>query len=109
MEQFTALFTTPMLLLWVEFRAMPVCLLPHAIVAMLHQMLLNKGELDGKRYLCAETCKIFTTTTSSSGRGDLVSINRFLRIQKTIHVAVKLHWQFTVIPVIQERVVGSIR
>jgi CubicO group peptidase (beta-lactamase class C family) len=40
-------------------------------VAQVYQMLLNKGELDGKRYLSAETCRIFTTTTSASGRRDL--------------------------------------
>lgn len=37
-------------------------------VATVYQMLLNSGEIDGKRYLSAETCKLFTTTTSSSGR-----------------------------------------
>jgi len=37
-------------------------------VATIYQMLLNKGEMDGKRYLKAETCRIFTTTTSKSGR-----------------------------------------
>ncbi len=37
-------------------------------VAAVHQMLLNKGEIDGKRYLKEETCRIFTTTTSKSGR-----------------------------------------
>jgi CubicO group peptidase (beta-lactamase class C family) len=40
-------------------------------VAQVYQMLLDKGELDGKRYLSAETCRIFTTTTSASGRRDL--------------------------------------
>ena len=40
-------------------------------VATVYQMLLNKGEIDGKRYLSAETCKLFTTTTSKSGRRDL--------------------------------------
>ena len=40
-------------------------------VALIHQMLLNAGELDGKRYLCEETCKVFTTTTSASGRRGL--------------------------------------
>jgi len=40
-------------------------------VAMVYQMLLNGGELDGKRYLCTETCRIFTTTTSASGRRGL--------------------------------------
>ncbi len=37
-------------------------------VATVYQMLLNKGEMDGKRYLKEETCRIFTTTTSKSGR-----------------------------------------
>ena len=37
-------------------------------VAAVYQMLLNKGEKDGKRYLSAETCSLFTTTTSASGR-----------------------------------------
>ena len=40
-------------------------------VAKVYQMLLNKGELDGKRYLSEETCKVFTTTTSPSGRRGL--------------------------------------
>ena len=40
-------------------------------VAKVYQMLLNHGELDGKRYLSAETCRIFTTTTSASGRRGL--------------------------------------
>lgn len=40
-------------------------------VATVHQMLLNNGELDGKRYLSTETCKVFTTTTSASGRRGL--------------------------------------
>ncbi len=37
-------------------------------VATVYQMLLNNGEMDGKRYLKEETCRIFTTTTSKSGR-----------------------------------------
>ena len=37
-------------------------------VATVYQMLLNKGEMDGKRYLKEETCRIFTTTTSKRGR-----------------------------------------
>ena len=37
-------------------------------VATVYQMLLNKGEMDGKRFLKEETCRIFTTTTSKSGR-----------------------------------------
>jgi len=40
-------------------------------VASVYQMLLNNGEIDGKRYLSEETCKLFTTTTSKSGRRDL--------------------------------------
>jgi len=40
-------------------------------VAWVYQLLLNKGEMDGKRYLSDETCKIFTTTTSASGRRGL--------------------------------------
>jgi len=40
-------------------------------VAKIYQMLLNDGVLDGKRYLSAETCRIFTTTTSASGRRGL--------------------------------------
>ncbi|HET6557128.1 MAG TPA: serine hydrolase [Prolixibacteraceae bacterium] len=40
-------------------------------VAMVYQMLLNGGELNGRRYLGAETCRIFTTTTSASGRRGL--------------------------------------
>lgn len=40
-------------------------------VALVYQMLLNGGELDGKHYLRAETCRYFTTTTSASGRRGL--------------------------------------
>ena len=40
-------------------------------VATVYQMLLNKGEINGKRYLSEETCKLFTTTTSESGRRGL--------------------------------------
>ncbi len=40
-------------------------------VARVYQMILNNGELDGKRYLSAETCRFFTTTTSASGRRGL--------------------------------------
>jgi CubicO group peptidase (beta-lactamase class C family) len=40
-------------------------------VATVYQMLLNNGEFDGKRYLSAETCRLFTTTTSASGRRSL--------------------------------------
>ena len=40
-------------------------------VALVYQMLLNNGELDGKQYLSAETCKLFTTLTSTSGRRGL--------------------------------------
>lgn len=40
-------------------------------VAMVYQMLLNGGELDGRRYLSTETCQVFTTTTSNSGRRGL--------------------------------------
>ncbi len=37
-------------------------------VARLCQMLLNGGELDGKRYLSKETCRVFTTTVSKISR-----------------------------------------
>lgn len=40
-------------------------------VAIVYQMLLNGGELNGRRYLSVETCRIFTTTTSASGRRGL--------------------------------------
>ena len=40
-------------------------------VAAMHQLLLNNGELNGNRYLCAETCRIFTTKVSKSGRRGL--------------------------------------
>lgn len=40
-------------------------------VAKVYQMLLNGGEIDGKRYLSKSTCKLFTTTTSASGRRGL--------------------------------------
>jgi CubicO group peptidase (beta-lactamase class C family) len=40
-------------------------------VAIVYQMLLNHGEMDGYRYLSAATCTLFTTTTSASGRRGL--------------------------------------
>jgi Beta-glucosidase-related glycosidases len=40
-------------------------------VGRIHQMILNGGELDGKRYLKEETCKLFTTKKSSIGRRGL--------------------------------------
>lgn len=40
-------------------------------VARIYQMLLNGGELDGKRYLSPETCRVFTTTTSRLSRRGL--------------------------------------
>lgn len=40
-------------------------------VARVYQMLLNDGELDGKRYLSKETCKLFTTTVSKMSRRGL--------------------------------------
>ncbi|MCD8310670.1 MAG: serine hydrolase [Prevotellaceae bacterium] len=39
--------------------------------ARIYQMLLNDGELDGKRYLSAETCRFFTTTVSTRSRRGL--------------------------------------
>lgn len=40
-------------------------------VAAIYQMLLNDGKYKGERYLSKETCKLFTTTTSASGRRTL--------------------------------------
>lgn len=40
-------------------------------VARIYQMILNGGELDGKRYLSKETCKLFTTTVSKISRRGL--------------------------------------
>lgn len=40
-------------------------------VATVYQMLLNGGVMDGHRYLSEETCRLFTTTTSASGRRGL--------------------------------------
>ena len=40
-------------------------------VATVYQMILNQGEMDGIRYLSKETCKVFTATTSASGRRGL--------------------------------------
>lgn len=40
-------------------------------VARIYQMLLNGGELDGKRYLSQETCKLFTTAKSKISRRGL--------------------------------------
>ncbi len=42
-----------------------------ADVAKIYQMILNGGEIDGVRYISNETCKLFTTTTSASGRRGL--------------------------------------
>lgn len=39
--------------------------------ALLYQMLLNGGELDGHRYLSPETCRVFTTTLSRTSRRGL--------------------------------------
>lgn len=40
-------------------------------VAAIYQMLLNQGALNGRRYLSEETCRVFTKTTSPSGRRGL--------------------------------------
>lgn len=40
-------------------------------VARIYQMLLNGGELDGKRYLSKETCRLFTTTVARNCRRGL--------------------------------------
>ena len=42
-----------------------------ADVAKVYQMILNGGEMDGIRYISKETCTVFTTTTSVSGRRGL--------------------------------------
>jgi len=42
-----------------------------ADVAKVYQMILNGGEIDGVRYISKETCRVFTTTTSVSGRRGL--------------------------------------
>lgn len=42
-----------------------------ADVAKMYQLLLNSGEMDGVRYLSQETCRVFTTTISASGRRGL--------------------------------------
>lgn len=39
--------------------------------ALLYQMLLNGGELNGRRYLSEETCRVFTTTGSRISRRGL--------------------------------------
>ena len=39
--------------------------------ALIYQMLLNGGVLDGRRYLSAETCRLFTTTLSRISRRGL--------------------------------------
>lgn len=39
--------------------------------ALLYQMLLNGGELNGHRYLSVETCRVFTTTLSRISRRGL--------------------------------------
>ncbi len=40
-------------------------------VARIYQMLLNDGELDGRRYLGKETCQLFTTSKSKLSRRGL--------------------------------------
>lgn len=40
-------------------------------VARIYQMILNKGELDGRRYLSKTTCQVFTTTVSKISRRGL--------------------------------------
>ncbi|MDL2291871.1 serine hydrolase, partial [Bacteroides sp. OttesenSCG-928-F21] len=40
-------------------------------VARIYQMLLNGGELDGKRYLSKETCHLFTTAKAKNSRRGL--------------------------------------
>lgn len=40
-------------------------------VAQVYQMLLNQGEMDGKRYLSKETCQLFTSEKSSISRRGL--------------------------------------
>lgn len=40
-------------------------------IARIHQMLLNGGELDGKRYLSKETCHLFTAEKSKISRRGL--------------------------------------
>ena len=40
-------------------------------LANLYQMLLNKGELNGRRYLSTATCELFTQTLSESGHRGL--------------------------------------
>lgn len=40
-------------------------------VATLYQMILNNGQWNGRRYLKAETCQLFSTLTSASGRRGL--------------------------------------
>lgn len=40
-------------------------------VAQIYQMLLNQGELNGKRYLSKETCQLFTTEVSHISRRGL--------------------------------------
>lgn len=40
-------------------------------VAKVYRMLLNQGEIDGKRYLSKETCLLFTTETSKISRRGL--------------------------------------
>lgn len=42
-----------------------------AEVGRIYQMLLNGGELDGKRYLSEETCRLFTTEKSLTSRRGL--------------------------------------
>lgn len=40
-------------------------------IALIHQMILNGGEFEGKRYLSRETCKFFTTEKSGISRRGL--------------------------------------
>lgn len=40
-------------------------------IGLIHQMILNGGELNNKRYLSKETCKLFTTEKSKTSRRGL--------------------------------------
>lgn len=40
-------------------------------IALIHQMILNSGELNHRRYLSRETCKLFTTERSKNSRRGL--------------------------------------
>lgn len=70
-------------------------------IARIHQMVLDGGILDGKRYLSKETCRLFTTTKSRESRRGLgydkpdVSDNKKSPCSESASASVYGHTGFT--------------